>query len=510
MGGFQHVYLSGQCGQIILLALPAHCPPHCTALPSVTIAHSQVTCEFASFVAEFISRSLFHSLVQLPSLSYFAMAQIPATRRELQQRSLPQLKALAEELALPSSGRKSAIIDRLYRHHRQPARDNGPTGSRSRSPSSHPRETQTPTRTQSQQTPAHLERTVQQLVDRSLQGLEERLLTSLRTLVPTASRSQPAVDNISLPSPQHQRPAGTTQGVPTHPTATAATLDVLPIAPQAAPSVQQPPLPDKVKQRIVKGEYIDFDMLLPESLYPTRHGVSPSPSFTLRLSDDPASVEGDVVIAQQKAANKRAIRDLPSWMEAWNVYIHVLVQHFPARAQALLAYQRIICDASVRFAPRCWLRYDQRFRASATADKTIRWDRKHNDLWLECFTQPIAQQHQQSSTSQVSTGRTRRPCTYCGSLYHYPENCQTNPFRAPRSNPNPIRSAFAPSATDTRATVTTPPNPPTKFPLSPQPLRYSCRDFNKGLCQRPACRFRHACAKCGNSAHGERDCPNSR
>ena len=55
MGGFQHVYLSGQCGQIILLALPAHCPPHCTALPSVTIAHSQVTCEFASFVAEFIS-----------------------------------------------------------------------------------------------------------------------------------------------------------------------------------------------------------------------------------------------------------------------------------------------------------------------------------------------------------------------------------------------------------------------------------------------------------------------
>ena len=55
MGGFQHVYLSWQCGQIILLALPAHCPPHCTALPSITIAHSQIICEFASFVAEFIS-----------------------------------------------------------------------------------------------------------------------------------------------------------------------------------------------------------------------------------------------------------------------------------------------------------------------------------------------------------------------------------------------------------------------------------------------------------------------
>ena len=244
----------------------------------------------------------------------------------------------------------------------------------------------------------------------------------MRTLTPTASRSQPAVDNISLPSPQYQRPAGATQGVPAHPTATSTTLDVLPIPPQAAPSVQQLPLPDKIKQRIVKDEYIDFDMLLPESLYLARHSISPSPSFTLHLSDDPASVEGDVVIAQQKAANKHAIRDLLSWIEAWNVYIHVLVQHFPARAQALLAYQRIICDASVRFAPHCWLRYDQRFRASAAADKTIRWDRENNDLWLEYFTQPITQQHQQSSISLVSTGRIRRPCTYCSSLYHYPSN----------------------------------------------------------------------------------------
>ena len=392
--------------------------------------------------------------MRLPSLFYFAMAQIPATRCELQQRSLPQLKALAEELALPSSGRKSAIIDRLYRYHRQAVRDKGPTGLQSRSPSPHPSETQTPTHTLSQQTLAHLERTVQQLVDWSLQGLEERLLSSLCTLVPTASHSQPAVDNISLSSPQHQRPAGATQGVPTHPTSTAEALDVLHIAPQAAPSVQQAPLPDKVKHCIVKGDYTDFDMLLPEFMYPTWHGVSPSPSFTLCLSDDPASVEGNVVIAQQKAANKCTIRDLPSWRETWNVYIHVLVQHFPARAQALLAYQHIICNASV--APRCWLRYDQRFRTSAAADKTIRWDRKHNDLLLECFTQPIAQQHQQSSTSQLSTERIRRSCTYCGGLYHYPENCQTNPFRASRYNPNSIRSAFAPSVTDMRATITTP------------------------------------------------------
>ena len=132
--------------------------------------------------------SLFHLLVRLPNLFSFAMAQIPATRRELQQRSLP-----------------SAIIDRLYRHHRQAARDNGPTGSRSRSPSPHPSETQTPTRTRSQQTPAHLERTVQQLVDRSLQGLEERLLLcrprAARNLRSTTYRCRP----LSTSARQGQR-----------------------------------------------------------------------------------------------------------------------------------------------------------------------------------------------------------------------------------------------------------------------------------------------------------------
>ena len=58
-----------------------------------------------------------------------------------------------------------------------------------------------------------------------------------------------------------------------------------------APLPQQPPLPEKVKQKILRGEYIDFDTLLPESLYPARHGLSPSPSFTLRLLSDTTSTD---------------------------------------------------------------------------------------------------------------------------------------------------------------------------------------------------------------------------
>ena len=210
-----------------------------------------------------------------------------------------------------------------------------------------------------------------------------------------------------------------------------------------APLPQQPPLPEKVKQKILRGEYIEFDTLLPESLYPARHGLSPSPSFTLRLSSDTTSTDGDVVIAQPKPSAKRSIRDISSWMEAWNVYTQVVVKHSLARALPLLAYQRIISDASARFPPRCWLRYDQRFRASAAADKSLPWDCKLNDLWLECFTQS----HLQSPTQPTAPpqpasagGKTRRPCTYCGNLYHYPDNCPSKPFcsfHTPASSPRP-------------------------------------------------------------------------
>ena len=119
--------------------------------------------------------------------------------------------------------------------------------------------------------------------------------------------------------------------------------------------------------------------------YPTKHGANPSHSFSLRLSTDP-STEGDMVLAQPKPVSRHTVRDQPSWLEAWNVYIAIIVAQYPERAPSLLAYQRMICNASLLFSPIHWLKYDARFRACAA--ESLRWDVKHNDLWLECFTQP--------------------------------------------------------------------------------------------------------------------------
>ena len=117
----------------------------------------------------------------------------------------------------------------------------------------------------------------------------------------------------------------------------------------------QLPVVVTVRQLIVKGEFIDFDTLLHDSLLPSQYGVSLSPSVSLRVTHEP-SVAGEILIAQQKPANRRAVRDLSSWMEGWNVYIKVIVAHYPARTLELPTYQRTICDTSLRFRAHCWLR----------------------------------------------------------------------------------------------------------------------------------------------------------
>ena len=120
-----------------------------------------------------------------------------------------------------------------------------------------------------------------------------------------------AADYISLPSPAHGTAAASDATVGAPVTREGSTS---PAPATAATTVQQPPIFDKIKQRIVRGEY-----------------ANPTPAFTLRLSQDASIEEGA----------------------------------FPARM---------------------WLRYDQRFRASAVTDSTIGLDPKHNELWLECFT----------------------------------------------------------------------------------------------------------------------------
>ena len=341
---------------------------------------------------------------------------------------------------------------------------------------------------------------MQQLLDGSLRGIEERLRRAICPLPPHAPQATAAgADNISLPSqtpapqwPSTREPKANQQlHEPVEPDETDA-------PPTTNPQrVQQRTVPARVRQRIVGGEFVDFDNLLHDSLFPARYGASASPSLALRVVHD-RSTSGEVLIAQQRSPNRRVVRDLASWLEAWNTYISVLVAYYPARALELLAYQRIICDASSRFPTNCWLRYDSSFRACAAADRSLRWDSKHHDLWLECFTRHASSPR--PAPVHVTAGKpARRPCTYCGDLFHFPHSCPHNPFRVPKRPTTPSGHAagrLGPGGSSYAASTSRagPSQPPV------------CKDFNRAACTRRQCRFRHACARCSETSHGEGDC----
>ena len=138
-----------------------------------------------------------------------AMSQ-PETRRELNTLSVQELQEIVERLQLPTTGRKSALVDRITRTYRlrrqaQAAQSSDTASSHRVSCARSPTRTPACTRTTSRAPdPVRLEETVQQLVDESMQGLEERLLQTLRPLI---SSHNATAENISLPSPApHAQP----------------------------------------------------------------------------------------------------------------------------------------------------------------------------------------------------------------------------------------------------------------------------------------------------------------
>ena len=160
--------------------------------------------------------------------------------------------------------------------------------------------------------------------DQSLKDLEDTLLRSLRLL--------PLVDvgNISLPSPRGPPPLQAGDDI-----SNSDNVDYYDFTQAhggadnalARPHCSRTPLPpvlQKVRQCIVQGEYNEFNDLLCEALFPARYGTSPSPTLSFRVSHVD-SAEGEMVILQRRPATHWTICDMSSWMEAWNVYIAVLV-----------------------------------------------------------------------------------------------------------------------------------------------------------------------------------------
>ena len=114
-------------------------------------------------------------------------------------------------------------------------------------------------------------------------------------------------------------------------------------------------LPPRIRERMITGEYIYFTKLLPKSMFSGGSEPDYSTSFTFQLPNS----TGDFAVCQTPKAKK--ITSFPSWMEAWNIFLTVCIDHMPSRTPSLVAYQRIITSTNNLYPLESWLNYNVRF-----------------------------------------------------------------------------------------------------------------------------------------------------
>ena len=105
------------------------------------------------------------------------------------------------------------------------------------------------------------------------------------------------------------------------------------------------------EDKILRVEYIDFALLLPDTLY-----QSQTPGIQLRLDDSSSGPMGSPVTTVRK--KKPVIDTFPKWLDAYMTYMLVLVNAYPRRALKLIKYQQIISRAVAKFKGLAWLSYD--------------------------------------------------------------------------------------------------------------------------------------------------------
>ena len=221
-----------------------------------------------------------------------------------------------------------------------------------------------------------------------------------------------------------------------------------------------PPVPAKVVEKILSGQFVDMAELLRDNL-----------EVEWRRNTMESTTAGPVPTARPV---RREVPDLLSWVQCFGMFASVMASKFPEKVTQLLAYQTI----TIREARRCggggWQGYDRMFRQQAVSSPGLYWSQLNSSLFAVTV---LAQQNGRGKT-----------CRFCLETDHVDEEC-----------------ALAPTAPQPRQPM---PSQGPQGSLSHQDLsiregrpgrgssRGVCYAWNEGRCTYPYCRFRHICAKC--------------
>ncbi len=79
---------------------------------------------------------------------------------------------------------------------------------------------------------------------------------------------------------------------------------------------------------------------------------------------------------------RRVVSDLPTWLEAWNIYLAARLSCVPSLAPELAKYQAIVTSLFAAYRADACVQYDNLSRQCAARDPTIRWDTLKDDIFV--------------------------------------------------------------------------------------------------------------------------------
>lgn len=210
-------------------------------------------------------------------------------------------------------------------------------------------------------------------------------------------------------------------------------------------------IPQPLKDKIKKGDFVDFGLLLPKVTSGSSQSEMPL-GLTLNAS-------GQIVMQEAKPQAK--INTINAWTDAFLVFAAIYLQSHPQRVQEILKYGNIIRTAHTRFGGWGWRSYDENFRLRQSAHPENSWAVIDGELWSMLVVVPI--------------NMTGGPTSNGG-------------FRGRGSfQKRGQRSAGRGQNAAARGGI--------------------CFNFNKGTCYHSTyCKFRHICTRCRKEGHGISEC----
>ena len=218
----------------------------------------------------------------------------------------------------------------------------------------------------------------------------------------------------------------------------------------ASPQGLSKPVGKTLEDKILRGKYIDFALLLPDTLY-----QSQTPEIQLCLDDSSSGPMGSPVAMVRK---KKPVNDtFPKWLDAYMTYMLVLVNAYPRRARLSLSNtSKLLAEQSLNL--RVWpagYHTTSSSRRQAAYDLSLSWDKVDLELWTVTFA-----------------GLAKPHCNVCSSPYHAEDVCPSADLNRKSRRPQSV-----------------------------------CFDFNKSSgCRRRNCSFPHVCRRCHSSTHPAPEC----